>query len=218
MPTVLPLSSLCSGKLALRPFALPHILVGLRQPAGQRHHQPDGDLGHRVVEHVGRVGHPDIPLPRRPGVDRCRSRRRNWRRSRAWAACPSAPVRHSRRRFRARGPAAPPAAHPCPPPRAACGRCNCAASASSQLVSNLWVCRISTGIELSSGAVSLAACRTARKRAAMCRQWVAVLRSAGVYAGTIPFRRDDKCGWLRPRTLSDPRSMAEGTEARCART
>ncbi len=67
MPTVLPLSSVSSGKLP-EPLALPHELVGLRDAAGQRDHQPDGDFGHRIVEHVGRIGDADIPRPRAAAV------------------------------------------------------------------------------------------------------------------------------------------------------
>ncbi len=53
-----------------RPLALAHELVGLRNAAGQRDHQPDGDFGHRVVEYVGGVGDADIAGPGGLGVDR----------------------------------------------------------------------------------------------------------------------------------------------------
>ena len=36
-------------------------------------------------------------------------------------------------------------------------------------------------------------------------------------AGSSSLRRNDECGWVRPRTLSDPRHLAEGTAAGGAR-
>jgi hypothetical protein len=57
------------AEIAMGPLALAHELVGLRNTAGQRDHEADGEFGNRVVEHVGRVGDADIAGARRGGVD-----------------------------------------------------------------------------------------------------------------------------------------------------